>query len=56
MSVTVALLPVAHAGHLLVALPFFGPMLMVVGGLLFLMWRDRRDGDDATSQPKGSSA
>jgi hypothetical protein len=41
------ILPIAHPGHILAALPFFGPMLMISGGLLFLVWRDRRGRDDS---------
>lgn len=41
------ILPIAHHGDIVAALPFFGPMLMLGAGLLFLVWRDRRSGDDS---------
>ena len=47
--------PIAHHGEILAALPFFGPMLMVGGGLLFLVWRDRRRGDDTPDDSAGSA-
>ncbi len=32
----------AHAGHWVVALPFFGPVLAVGGGVAAMALRDRR--------------
>lgn len=39
---TATVLPVAH--HLVAALPFVVPMLLIVGGLLFMVARDRLSG------------
>ncbi|MFI5025962.1 MAG: hypothetical protein ACHQCI_04350 [Solirubrobacterales bacterium] len=51
------LLPLAHHG-LLVALPFVVPMVLVVGGLLFLTARDRLRGptDADPKDPTSSTA
>lgn len=38
-------LVLAHAGHWFAALPFFGPVLAISGGLVALAVRDRRRGD-----------
>jgi hypothetical protein len=50
---TALILPIAHHGEILAALPFFGPMLMIGGGLLFLVWRDRRGRDDSKGDEGG---
>jgi hypothetical protein len=40
-----ALITTAHVGHLLVDLPIFmGPVIMLVGWLLFVTRRERRRG------------
>jgi hypothetical protein len=42
-------IPLADHGNLLQALPFVGPMLVIGGGIVFLMLRERlhkRDGDE----------
>jgi hypothetical protein len=36
-------LPLAHAGHWLAQLIYAGPVLVVVGALVFQWWRDKRD-------------
>jgi len=36
----------AHLGHALPLLPFFGPPLLVIGGVIALMVHDRMRGDD----------
>ena len=41
------MLPLAHAGHYLVAMPFVVPPLILIGGLLFLTMRDRRRGGES---------
>ena len=38
-------LVLAHAGHWLATLPFFGPVLMVGGGIAVIAARDRHQKD-----------
>jgi hypothetical protein len=40
------MIPIADHGDVLTALPFVGPMLLIGGGIVFLMVRERcrRDG------------
>lgn len=47
------ILPIAHHGEIVAALPFFGPMLMLGAGLLFLVWRDRRNRDGSPGDSGG---
>lgn len=35
------MIPLAHLGHALPLLPFFGPPLLIAAGLVFLAARDR---------------
>jgi hypothetical protein len=39
--------PLAHAGHWIANLLYLGPVLVVVGALVWQGWRDRRRGERA---------
>lgn len=42
----IALMPLAHAGHLLISIPFVAPCFLLVGGLLAMRALEgRRDGE-----------
>jgi hypothetical protein len=51
-----ALLPLADHGNAVSALPFVVPMLLIVGGLLFLVLRDRIRSRADDSQPDTPSS
>jgi hypothetical protein len=50
-----ALLPLADHGNAVSALPFVVPMFLIVGGLLFLVLRDRIGGQRAEDRDQRSS-
>ena len=38
-------IPLAHHGDLLLAIPFVGPVVLIAAALLVMSWRDRRRSD-----------
>lgn len=52
------MIPIAHAGHWLASLLYIVPIVLVVGGLVFTAWREKRrqakEGDAPPAPPESA--